>query len=190
MLSPEHLPMSWEHIKLLKQSMSWCFFQPGFGGLDPRLVLRIGGSHFALEEVGERAMKLPSSSPKIPPPVLTTWHGDSRSSQAALCQQQANWDYYLLALTCQGSYLTQALIIIIIYFSSDVLRAWSRAVFLWEARGALQDVWCWGSGRRHKGLKGWWPSHSAGAPPVLPRKNVRAGTSLWVLELHQHHLHP
>lgn len=49
-----------------------------------------------------------------------------------LCQQQTNWDCYLLALTCQGSCLTRALIIIIIYFLPDVLRAQSRAVSLWE----------------------------------------------------------
>lgn len=84
MLSPEHLPMSWEHIKLLKQSVSWCFFQPGFGGLDPRLVLRIGGSHFALEEVGERAMKLPSSSPKITPRPHNVARGQQEQPGSAL----------------------------------------------------------------------------------------------------------
>lgn len=43
-------------------------FSAWFGGLDPRLVLGIGGSRFALEELRERTMKLPSSSPQIPPP--------------------------------------------------------------------------------------------------------------------------
>lgn len=76
------------------------------------------------------------------------WHGDSKSSQAVLCQQQANWAYYLLALTCQGSCLTQALIIIVIYFSSDVLGAWSRAVPLGEARGALRGAGAAGGGTK------------------------------------------
>lgn len=66
LLSPQRLPMSWEHLKLLRPSVPQCCFQPGFGGLDPRLVLGTGGSRFALEEVGERVMKLPSSSPQIP----------------------------------------------------------------------------------------------------------------------------
>ena len=65
-----------------------------------------------------------------------------------LCQQQTNWDYYLLALTCQGFCRTQALIIVVIYFLSDVLRAWNRAVSLWScsqgAHVALQDTWGWG----------------------------------------------
>lgn len=49
-----------------------------------------------------------------------------------LCQQQTNWDYCLLAFTCQDSCLTQGLIIIIIYFLPHTLRAQSRAVFLWK----------------------------------------------------------
>lgn len=155
-LSPEQLPVSQEHQRLLEPSGSECCSQPVFWGLDPRLVLGIGGSCHAckvLVGVEERAMKWPSSGLKIPPlspltplTALSSQHsmGDSRSSQAVLCQQQTNWDYYLLSLTCQGSCLTQALIIVVIYFLSDVLRARSRAVSLWEAQGALQHTWCWG----------------------------------------------
>lgn len=107
---------------------------PGVWGLP----LGIRGSHHASACGGEGEGS--GSDLKIPPlspgssrcPVLTAQHGDSRSSQTVLCQQQTNWDCYLLYLICQGSCLTQALIIILIYFLPDVPRARGRAMSLWE----------------------------------------------------------
>lgn len=90
--------------------------------------------------------------------VLTAQHGDSRSSQIVLCQQRTNWDYYLLALTCQGSCLTQALIIVIIYFLPDALRARSRAVSLGAAPVKHKDL-CrtHGAGvQLGQQEEGWW----------------------------------
>lgn len=137
--SPEQQPASQENQRLLQPSLSKCCSQPGFWGL----LLGVRGSHHANEvlmRMKERAVKRPSAGLKIPPlspgssccRVLTAQHGDSRSSQTVLCQQQTNWDCYLLALICQGSCLIQALIITVTYFLPGVPRAWSRAVSLGE----------------------------------------------------------
>lgn len=129
-------------------------------------------------------------NPSLVPPtplaaLLTAQHGDSRSSQRVLCQQQTNWDYYLLAFTCQDSCLTQGLIIIIIYFLPHTLRAQSRAMFLWElllgsTRGSAGHMVLgssWGSGRRDSTSKGSGSSSDTAIAPLVPSRKKAAGTS-------------
>lgn len=118
----------------------------GLGSGNWRILPCLQGVCGVGREGNKVAFIWPQNLSLVPPansshcPVLTAQHGDSRSSQIVLCQQQTNWDYYLRALTCQGSCLTQALIIVIIYFLPDVLRARSKAVSLGAAPVKHKDL--------------------------------------------------